>query len=82
MWADPRISSMELYASVWYNNHGLWASHVNKSNASFGSVYDFKTCATWCEVSSPCCINMWETLRELVETDPNIEVVMSDPLFV
>ena len=82
MWADPRISSMELYASVWYNNHGLWVAHVKKSSASFGSVYDFKSCATWCQVSSPGYINMWETLKGLAETDPNIEVVMSDPLFV
>ena len=82
MWDDPKISSMELYASVWYNNHGLWAAHVKKSNASFGSVYDFRTCATWCEVISPYCINMWETLEGLAEAEPNPEVAMSDPLFV
>ena len=82
MWHDPRISSMELYASVWYNNHGLWDSHVKKSSASFRSVYDFITCATWCEVNSLCYINMWETLGGLAEADPNLEVVMSDPLFL
>ena len=82
MWADPRISSVELYASVWYNYHGLWVAHVKKSNASFGSVYDFRTCATWCQVSSPCCINMWETLEGLAEAEPNLEVALSDPLFV
>ena len=82
MWDDPKIYSMEFYASMWYNNHGLWDSHVKKANASFGSVYDFKSCATWCQVISPGYINMWETLKGLAETDPNIEVVMSDPLFV